>query len=233
MALTVVSFYTRDTPYVVEAAILRASLDSVGMAHHIVSVPDRGDWDRNTARKAGFLRTCRRFHRGPILWIDADAFVHANCTDYFERLAASGVDFGIHYFRGPAKGHNRNDVRDVGWWPLSGTLFVNDTVGARTMLDMWVAENDAQERAGNYAGGGQRNLQTVLPRATNAGVVVARLPGRYCFVWDKPWAYDEGEPCIIEHTIASRENRDPRRSLSHLVKARRERVAQLRARVGV
>lgn len=205
MNLTAVSFHTPE--YTAEVALLRASLRRVGMGFIHVCYPDRGSWDANTAIKPEFLKFMRDGLRGPLLYIDVDAFVHQNCETYFKGLAAEGVDFGAHWFAGPAFGHDVSKVRDEGWWMLSGTIFLGDTKGARLLLDEWLAENEAQRKAGNRAGGGQKNLQTIIDPLEKAGLKVARLPGRYCYVFDKPWAYPKREPCIIEHTIASREHR--------------------------
>ena len=200
--MKVISYYT--PPYEAEAALLAASLERCGMAYEHVEYPDLGSWDKNTAIKPRFIRDMREALDGPLLYVDVDAFVHENCEAYFEGLARERWDIGLHYFRGPAFGHCRHEVRAVGWWPLTGTLFINDTEGARNVLYSWVRENETQQQDGNYAGGGQANLQKMLPSFGN----VARLPGRYCFVFDKPWAYSAKEPRIIEHTIASRDHRE-------------------------
>lgn len=203
----VIAYYTEGTPYEREAELLAASLDAVGMRYEITPVADGGGWYANTRHKAVFLRNVRSRLRGPLLYIDADAFVHANADDYFADLAAQGCDFGAHWFHGPAKGHDRRKVQDRGWWMLSGTLFLGDTVGCRRLLDAWCDLNDTLASHGLEQGGGQKNLWFLVEAHFKDDLKVARLPGRYCYVWDKPWAYPDDEPCIIEHTIASRQNR--------------------------
>lgn len=226
--LTVVAFYTRGTPYEDDAELLRASLERVGMQHRIVPVADRGDWDANTAYKPTFLRDLRNQLAGPLLALDVDAFVHRNCAPYFEELAAEGADVGAHWFAGPKGGHDRTQVRRdaagnlVGWWMLSGTVFLGDTPGCRKMLDGWIALTEWADRFGGGRGGDQRQLWFTI--AVMDELHVARLPGRFAYVFDKPWAYPPDEPCIIEHTIASREHRGAERANT----GRRARLLQLR-----
>lgn len=209
---TVIGCYSEGTPYEAEAELLRASLDAVGMAYEIRGFADRGDWYANTRMKAEMIRAFRHDLAGPLLYVDVDAFVHRDCSLYFDGLARDGYDYGAHWFAGPAKGMNRAKVRRdrrghlVGWWMLSGTLFWGDTPGARRLLDAWVAMNDTLAAYGAPQGGGQKNLW-FLVTAHFKNLKVCKLPGRYCYVFDKPWAYPEGEPRVIEHTLASRDHR--------------------------
>ena len=221
-----IGFYSLGTDYEREAGLLRHSLDRVGMAHDITGFEDRGGWYANTSYKAEFIRDQRQKHRGPLLYIDVDAFVHGNCNRYFEGLAARGVDFGAHWFHGPAKGHDKRKVRDEGWWMLSGTLFLGDTDGCRRLLDTWYDMNSLFRDRGIMEGGGQKNLWFLVTCMED--LKVERLPGRYCYVFDKPWAYDPKEPKIIEHTIASRDHRG---AVERVTEPRKQRIHELATRV--
>jgi hypothetical protein len=218
-----IAFYTKGTPYEAEAELLRASLERVGMEHEITAIADRGDWYANTAQKAGFIRRKRERIKGPILYIDVDAFVHENCAAYFENLGKMGADFGAHWFRGPAKGHDKSKVRTEGWWMLSGTLFFGDTDNARRLLDAWVGLNRLLSGFGVMDGHGQKDLWYLTTCMTDLRIVP--LPGRFCYVHDKPWAYPPSEPMIIEHMIASRENRGT--SAGHVSPPRRKRIEEM------
>lgn len=224
--MIVVAFYTRDTAYEAEAALLRASLDRAGMRHYIAAFDPLGDWHDNVAVKPELIRQMRHTQSGGLLYIDVDAFVHEPCAEYFDELNADGVDFSAHWFAGPSGGYRRErscaclsgQACDRPHRLLSGTLFFGDTAGARTLLDLWCIENEARRLLGERTGGGQRNLFRTLmcdqpyigvPAAAAspplASLRIRNLPGRFCYVFDKPWAYPPGEPCIIEHTIASRD----------------------------
>jgi hypothetical protein len=222
--VTVIGFYTPE--YAADADLLKRSLAKVGMDGLICPVASRGDWDDNTAFKAEFIRTMRHTLAGKLLYVDADAFVHENCQAYFEGLEA---DFGAHWFRGPAYGHDQSQVQDEGHWLLSGTLFFNDTGPARDLVDLWVGENRKQRKAGERSGGGQKNLWRIHEVWRHGGVSSERLPGSYTWVFDKPWAYADDERPIIEHTIASRSHRPG--AVEDLKAGRLKRVAELEAMV--
>lgn len=222
-----IAYYTEGTSYEAEAKLLKGSLNMAGMEHNVVGVPDGGDWYANTASKARFIYEQRMERRGPLLYIDVDAYVHQNVEAYFERLDRQGYDFGAHWFRGPAKGHDRSKMRTEGWWMLSGTLFFGDTQGARDLLATWCRMNHLFRQSGIMEGGGQKNLWYLV--ACMTGLKAKRLPGRYCYVFDKPWAYPHDEPRLIEHTIASRDNRSGRKRKNP---SRGARMDELRERIG-
>lgn len=232
--LRVIAFYSEGTSYEDEAKILRASLDRVGMKHVISGFKDRGDWNSNTAAKAELIRAARFALSGPLLYIDVDAFVHTNFTDELLDLVGD-ADFAVHWFADPAGDKSttcdcvRGGMCNQEHRLLSGTLYFGDTGGARRLVDAWVAKNKALQASGNWEGGGQKNLwRTVTEIGHTLNMV--RLPGRYCRVHFKPYAYPSHEPVYISHSIASRENRARR----GLVRAeRRKVVAEWKAEVGL
>jgi hypothetical protein len=225
--MKVISFYTKGggSSYEREAQILIESLDRFGIPHEIEALQAWGDWYDHTAHKAEFIREKRDRLRGPLLWIDTDAVVHEDIRSYFEELGDFGVDFGAHYFRGPGKGHDRTQVRAEGWRLLSGTTFWGDTDKAMSLLRTWCGLNKRLQSEGCRQGGGQKNLWYLTTVMKKEGLKIARLPGSYCWVFDKPWAYAKDERPIIEHTIASRDHRANRRET-------RERKARIEALEG-
>lgn len=234
--MIVIAYYTTGTSYVQEAQLLEASLEKVGMEYQITEVPDQGSWDANVRQKANFIRDQRDFLRGPLVYIDVDAFVHRDCTKYFDALGQQGIDFAAHWFAGPAKGHNfaRDNCACLKGKKctqphrlLSGTLFFGDTKGARQLLDIWIGFNEACKKYGWASGGGQRNLWAIVT-AQARYLKTAEIPGRLCYVFDKPEGYPKGEPRWIEHTIASRDNRGKKKLRTH---GRKVRIQELRNRV--
>lgn len=231
--MRVIACYSINTPYEEEAKILSASLRRVGMPHEITGFVSNGDWYDNTAYKARFIRDMRHQMKGPLLYVDVDAFFHENCEDYFNSLAGSSVrliDLGVHYFNGPAGGHDRSQVNPNGEGTrlLSGTLYLGDTMPCRELLQMWCSMNAVLRDGGCKEGGGQKNLW-YLTTCMGPRLKIHRLPGRYCYVFDKPWAYHTTEPRIIEHTIASRDNRS---GVHKSTDARRRRKMELRSILG-
>jgi hypothetical protein len=223
--MIVVGYYTQGTAYEKDAARLRASLDHWGLAHEIVGVPPQPDWDHATALKPIVLFLLRQALAGPILYVDVDAVVHADCSKYFDGL---DCDFAAHWFQGPSGGYDRSRNDD---WLLSGTMYFADTGPARDLLLAWCELNCQRQQKGNWTGGGQGNLHELEADGWLAYCLkIVRLPGRYCYIFDKAWAYPEGEPIIIEHLIASRANRDPNKRPENMKRdnaTRLERIAEL------
>ena len=232
--MTVIAYYTEGTSYVEEACLLQDSLENVGMSYQIIGVEDQGSWDANVAQKPIFIRKMRQILSGPLLYIDVDAFVHEDCAEYFQGLAKNKIDFAAHWFAGPSKGYNyaKNCACLTGkkcnreHRLLSGTLFFGDTVKARQLLDIWCDLNTACQVHGWASGGGQRNLWALV-KAQSRYLKQEMLPGRYTYVFDKPSGYPEGEPRIIEHTIASRDNR----KIKQKTFPRNTRIKELKSRV--
>jgi len=219
-----VSYYTRTGSYPEEAELLKQSMEHVGMEFYVMEVEDRGDWYANTRYKPRFIQSMLKSLRGPLLYIDVDAFVHEDCGTYFDELAERGVDFGAHWYRGPGKGNDQTKVREEGWRMLSGTMFFGDTDGARRLIDTWCLMNDILFQQGGIAkGGGQKNLWFLTTCMTD--IVIERLPGRYCYAFDRTWAYPGDEPCVIEQTIASRDHRE---KAHRRTTARDRRILQLK-----
>lgn len=212
---TVVACYSLGTPYAALAERFWASAISAGVEVFSRGFQDRGGWYENTAQKAVEISLFRERLSGPLLYVDVDAEIRSDVAPFFDGIADAGYDFGAHFFAGPAKGHDRSDVcACVLGEPcskphrlLSGTLFLGDTEPCRRLLSAWVARNQERRAAGHYDGGGQKNLWRVFEEIRGT-LRVARLPGRFCFVFDKPWAYPERErPGEIVHSIASRKYR--------------------------
>jgi hypothetical protein len=203
--MLVISCYSRNTPYEKEARLLARSLELARMPYRIEPFDDAGSWFRNTAMKARVIAALRAELEGPLLFVDADAFVHRNCSAYFEELAVEGYDLGAHYFRAPRV--KAGAIPTEGWRFLSGTLLLGDTEATRRLCQAWVALNDTLAAQGVEEGAGQKNLwflTTCLPELR-----IARLPGAYCYVADRAICYEPGTRPTIEHTNASREHRIP------------------------
>jgi hypothetical protein len=221
--MRVIACYSVDTPYEKEAQLLSRSLDRVQMEYDVIGFPDGGDWYENTYRKACFIAEQREQQQGPLLYIDVDAFVHENCEAFFTMLADEGYDAGFYFMNFPLPG--TRDPSPTGWRLLSGTIFLNDTAGARAICQNWRVLNDALRSCGLREGAGQKNLWFLL--TTMKDLRIAQLPGRFCYVWARRDWYPADEPCILEHTIASRENR----AGASVNDERRARIAELEGMV--
>lgn len=179
---TVVSFFTKDTPYESLAELLRISCERFGVASIIEAREPLGSWERNCAMKAGFVREMRHRLRGPILWVDADAHLAGSLDD----LCTLGADFGVHLLDG--------------WRMLSGTIFFDDTQAAVRLIDRW--HERCQDEPDIWD---QIHLDLAWEDiAREHDLTTAWLDERFVKIFDRPSICDP----IIVHTQASREHKD-------------------------
>lgn len=215
--MKVVAWHTPD--YSADAELFKASCKACGVNPYIHQSLNNMEWDKAVSYKPEFIRDCIQMF-GPILYVDIDAVLHEDPIPELLDLMV-GYDFGAHWFQGPCMNYERRNDD----WFLSGTMVWMDTVGAKRLLVDWLELNAKKQAQGVFDGGGQANLREILD---SPPCRVKRLPGRFCRVFDKPWAYDDDEPNYIEHTIASRENRGPNKG--YVNKGRRVAVQELRAK---
>ena len=136
--------------------------------------------------KPGVLVGMRRKHRGPMLYVDVDAVFHRNP---WPSLAALDCDIAAYH---EPDGHL-----------LSGTLYINDTPAAATLLDEWAAACGANPDEWD-----QLVLERILAEdaaRAEPRYRQARLPVAYCWIFDK---IDNAASAqvYIEHLQASRES---------------------------
>lgn len=200
---TVVSFHTPQ--YAHEAARLERSLKRCGVEYRCDTVPDKGDWHRNTAYKPEWLRTVRRQLTGTLLWVDADAVLHS-----VPQISESGYDIAM-----------RNNH---GEW-MTGTIVIRDTLGATWFLNAWCDLNTQKQRSGQWVGGGQANAGQLIEHGGRW--CVHELPAEMCWVGVGIDQKREGEP-VIEHLQASREfHWHKKQPGSYHRQLRDERIAEL------
>jgi len=175
----VISYYTKDTGYAVEVKRLRRSLYVHGLEHDVVGVDSLGSWQANTHYKAAFIRNMlKKYPSRALLFLDADAAV-CKYPELF--VGMTDIDIAVHFRHGKEL--------------LSGTLYFRNTEATRTLVDNWIALNDANPSVWE-----QKNLATVLEKMD--GIRVHRLPPEYCCIFDT-MIKESGDP-VIEHYQASR-----------------------------
>lgn len=181
----IVSYYTQDTEYEVEARRLIASCERLGLEHRIVGVPTRGSWEANCNLKAQIVHQVWQETGKPVLWVDADAVMHAAP----ELLRGTSADFAIRRCRG--------------WEFLSGTCFFNQSLPARRLLERWLARCQRFPRVWD-----QHNLDLAWEDvASTQPLQTLWLPESYCRIFD---LHEERSPgaAVVEHFQASRRLKD-------------------------
>lgn len=181
---TIVAFHTDDEIYTNEAARCRNRLEHLGLSHDFTIVKKKGDWVQNCALKPDFLLDVRKRIRGPLLYIDVDAFVH---KDPWPHLTGYEGDMAAYI-------HGDGEL-------LSGTLLLNDTKATEFLLEEWVKRQIKQPKTYD-----QKVLQDIIEedeKIEKDRYCFQRLPLNFCYINDKYYPYKFGEP-IIEHLQASR-----------------------------
>lgn len=179
----VISYYTKGTPYQLEAAKLERSLIKHGIPYHIAAVPNLKSWQKNTHFKAIFIRNMLiEFIGVNVVFTDADSMFHC----YPQLFAELECDIAIHFRNWR---HGRNEL-------LSGTIFLANNEKIRRLVNDWIHIN--KKNPGNWD---QRNLQRAVHRHRH-NLDLLNLPMEYCCVFDD----EKRKFCdpVIEHFQKSR-----------------------------
>ena len=209
----IVAFHTPDEIYQAEADRLRRSLDALGLEYVISVVEPETNWVRTTLLKPTWIAPARKKLRGPLLYIDVDAFVHYDPWTYLSDVEADMAA-----------------MVNPGGQLYSGTLFINDTDGAQTVLSEWLKESEKRrdEDTGTLGNTGDEGDQGVLKNivekeelASTPRFSFGRLPPNLATIFDRTGDYSAG-PVVIEHLQASREVTQRAKRLQR----RRERLSE-------
>ncbi len=187
---TVVTYYTSD--YKGDAARLAVSLADLDIPKYFDRIATRGSWQANIAYKPEFLWYMRRKLKGPIVWIDADAIVRSYPHEFddladIKKISPNPFDLAVHYRRGKEL--------------LSGTIWINDTHGAREIIRNWW---EAQGMTPDVWD--QKTLAAVI-RDFGQDARIYDLPAAYTFIFDLMKTESPDVEPVIEHFQASRKAR--------------------------
>lgn len=205
----IVGFHTTDALYSREALRMRESISRLALPLELTPIDPTDSWLAGVQIKPAFLAKARRRLRGPLLYVDVDAVIHADPWPY---LRAYDGDVAV-------AGHHGQAI-------LSGTILINDTSGAQTFLDEW-----AEEQSGSPGHWDQVCLETVAKRHRlgDRGVSVQYLPPEMCCVFNRK--FSPPIVAVIEHLQASREQFADASDEGHVrnLDSRRRRVQELEA----
>lgn len=187
----VVSFYTEDTPYQLEAMSLIASCNAFGIEAEVEGVPSEGSWERNCAIKPFFIRKKLMEKKRPIFWVDADA-VFKKLPD-FSPLAQSDLAFR----------EMKRFSHDRRFKYFSGSLFLNYTARGIEFADKWCQHCQQKiDRKEDLQFLDQISLVDLIERGEP--VKVYPLPIAYSKVFDIDAQEIAPQEIVIEHYQASR-----------------------------
>ncbi len=126
--MTKLLFYSTPGPYAAEAARLRASAERLGLGDRIIERSPRSvpSWHAGTCLKPWLIRKVLREVEEPILYLDADAFLHRDPFPYFDSIEPTAGAVGYGCVNG--------DVTT----PAPGTLWFKPDPEAFMFLEMWL-----------------------------------------------------------------------------------------------
>lgn len=165
-----VGYYTVGTPYALEAAVLRESLDALGYPHHLIAVDPRGSWQKNTQMKAevvaGFLE---KYDGRRICYIDVDSIVLGN------PVLARTVDADIAAVR--FAGDGKGCAGEL----LSGVVMFRANDATRALVQRWREINAEfpDKLPDGRPAWDQRTLDLAIRRT---GTSFAELPPAYNYI---------------------------------------------------
>lgn len=184
---TIIAFHTNDNLYKNEANRLRKSLERLGLPHHIEEVSSSKDsWVENCAMKPNMIIAARRKLKGPLLYVDVDAFFHSDPWPY---LSQYNGDIAVYM--------------DKTGLLISGTIFINDTLNVLSLLMAW---SDLQKKNSKIYD--QEVLRQIVEKeemSLSSKYKIQKLPVNFNYIFDKKIDYISGD-VIIEHLQASRES---------------------------
>ncbi len=190
----VVSFYTENSPYQLEAMSLIASCREHGIEADIEGIPTEGSWEQNCAMKPFFIRKKLIEKRRPIFWVDADA-VFKKKPD-FSFMAHSDLAFR----------EMKRFSNDRRFRCFSGSIFLNFTASGLLFVEKWCEYcQEKIDRKEDLVFLDQISLLDLIERGEQ--VKVCSLPIAYAKVFDIDAKEIDPDEIVIEHYQASRRYR--------------------------
>ncbi|WP_417226718.1 putative nucleotide-diphospho-sugar transferase [Amphritea sp.] len=181
--MIVIGFYTTDPVYSSAYKLLARSLDRLGHKYDFHSFPP-SEWKTMTDLKPRIILESLNKYKEPVLYIDADAFVHENLDEHFSSMAC---DMAVNFI----------DKKEGGEELLSGTIYFDYNDKVIEFIELWISLIERNPELID-----QQNLQKAVEDYDH-GLKIHRMSSAYTYIFDRQ--YDEVDKPIIEHLQASRE----------------------------
>ncbi|MBS0621022.1 MAG: hypothetical protein JSS61_06150 [Verrucomicrobia bacterium] len=186
----IISFYTENTPYQLEALSLIASCREFDLDWEIEGIPSQGSWERNCAFKPFFILEMMRKHDRPLFWVDVDAVFKKRPDFSF----LQGADIGLREMA--------RFAHDPRFKFFSGSLFVNATRAAHKFVSEWCS---LCEENRDLPFLDQTSLVDLMEKSQE--IKICPLPIALAKVFDIDAEEIDPDEVIVEHYQASRRYR--------------------------
>ena len=193
----IASYSTKDTPY--EKVMEDYLLDSIDklkekISYTISSVPDLGNWHKNTEFKPKFLLNMLNENKmyDAVVFLDADARVK-KYPKLFEEIPKE-YDIAAHFLDWKTWYGHSNGIMEL----LSGTLFLRNSNKVKKLVEHWY------KKASTGNQWEQKALAFVLK--FHPEIKVYNLPIEYCYIntlpnGDKPRVKVDS-PVIVHYQVS-------------------------------
>ena len=186
---TIISYYTQGTGYEHEVKNLIASCQKLNLPYEIDAIPSLGSWEKNCCYKPRYILEKLEKLSAPVLWLDADAVVVKKPTLFLSMTA----DIALRVVdslpnNSPSK-------------MISGTVYINQTAQAKTILLEWDAECKRLLEKSQTEVWDQAALRNVL---LCSSATIYPLPRAYYMIYDTMTTDMCQKEAIIIHYQASR-----------------------------
>ena len=182
--MVTVGYYTTDPLYHSCYQLLEKSFNKRGLSYDYKAI-EPSDWQSVISLKPKIILSMLKKYKEPVLYLDADAFVHANYAEFFESL---DCDLSVYYLM------KKNGEEEL----LSGTLYFDYSVKTIELVERWIEEVDK-----NPALNDQECLAITL-KMYGSHLKIEPLPLAYIYIFDREYKGQQVIP-VIEHLQASRE----------------------------
>lgn len=190
---TVISYFTRNTPYEKEVESLVDSCIHHGLETSIEGIDSFGSWELNCAYKPFFILKKLEQLKRPLLWVDADG-VFLNSPSWIEAFEG---DIALRMHPELPLDHPSRVI--------SSTIYLRPTPAAVALVKRWALECQkellSEERTLEFWD--QIALREAL-QSYKGRLKLAALPLSYAKIYDHPEDCSLVEEPVIEHFQASR-----------------------------
>lgn len=181
--MIVIGFYTTDPVYQGAFDLLAMSMERVGMKHDFRAFPP-DEWKNVTDLKPRIILESLEKYKEPVLYLDADAFVHEDLEAYFSQKSC---DMAVNFI----------DRKDGSEQILAGTIYFDYNEKVIEFIKIWMQLLvDFPELHD------QQTLQKAVEEFDHE-LDIFRLSSAFTYIFDKD--YPDAQKPIIEHMQASRE----------------------------
>lgn len=190
---TIISFYTKNTPYESQIEGLLRSCEEFSLDVQVEGIDSAGTWEMNCAYKPLFILKMLQKIKKNVLWVDSDAtFVRP-----LEALAAFEGDIAVRAYPECPIDH----ISKIG----SGTFYANYTQASLELVKLWaelsLKELGRPDRETEFWD--QVSLRDAV-RLYDKPAIVGLLPLEYMKIFDHPIHVKECLNPVIVHHQASR-----------------------------